>query len=129
MITDVEIAMSIIEIVGWAVDEDVTDPRGGLEQLKGLRMAMRGMGVHFTWHREIARWENLLDKYAAQQNVAGGFGERIRREIQGCVLEAYRSLKASGRLANGLDGRIGIVFNEARPVASDTIPYGVKAAP
>ena len=122
--------MSIIEIVGWAVDEDVTGPKEGVMQLKGLRMAMRAMGVHFTWHREIAKWEDMLEGYArleaAKQWQAS---DKCRLKIQGCVLEAYRALKESGRLAPGLDGREGIVFNEARPVASDTIPYGVKAAP
>lgn len=128
MITDVEIANAIIEIVAWAVDEDVTNPKDGMMQLKGLRMALRGMGVHFTWHREIAKWEDMLAGYrrieeAKQYKVA----EKVRLKIQGCCLAAYRALKDEGYIYPGLCGSYAL--DKCREVCSDSVPDGVKANP
>lgn len=74
MITETGIALSIMEIVALAIDEDTVDPgyRRALDQLFGLRLMLRAMGVHYSWHREVAAWEDLLKTESAWQ-----LGERV----------------------------------------------------
>lgn len=93
MISDTGIAVSIMEIVALAIDEDTVDPgyKRALDQLFGLRLMLRAMGVPYQWHREVAAWEELLRTESAWQ-----LGERVKAAMTLMQEEGYMKYAGLG---------------------------------
>ena len=93
MISETGIALSILEIVALAVDEDTVDDGyiRAKAQLFGLRLILRAMGVHFSWHREVAEWETILQT-------------RHKKDIRAMVSKGMELLIANGYLKYELMG-------------------------